>query len=177
MTIDFLRDTFANNVGVVVLHYYFNHANHPTPTDVLRCLLKQLVSTLEIIPVEISSLYDKYSRSGTVPSIAELKRCLISCSRQLSIYVVVDAIDECDEGHRNEVISILNDLQYSGWSVVLSSRPHLAPILNRMNASYILDVCASCSDLEAYFALRLGASKSDKLRTRCFELIPKVEGV
>lgn len=91
----------------------------------LGSIIQQLLLRQNVIPKDVQELYDLHKRSNTQPDLAELSMHLDSIvSLFFRVYIVVDALDECDESNKTRS-TLLNHLQSLGLHVQLlfTSRP------------------------------------------------------
>ena len=98
-----------------------------------------------------------------------------------SIYVVLDAIDECSDMSRKEVLELIVGLQQSPNSrILISSRPHLRQILlDALKKIEVLDIYADEADLKNFITIKLRKTgiKDIKFEMRCLELAKGVQGM
>jgi hypothetical protein len=183
IAIDYLKNKFRDeNVKVVYVYFDYKAERTQTRIDIVRILLKQLLSQFDTVPPELESLYTLYDESictSTNPDITTLTRFLTLCSQISTIYAIFDAIDECSDVHQMEVLELFAHLQQSGYRLLISSRPHLHESLNQLSDRQSLEVCANESDLRNYIIARLikEGIVSDKFKAKCLDLINDVGGM
>ncbi|KAI5839135.1 ankyrin repeat-containing domain protein, partial [Morchella snyderi] len=103
--------------------------NEQMPIAVLRVLIKQLISMPHAlndpIPTLVRSLYNKNCAPGTTPEIKALQDCLIACLALFKeSFFVFDALDECREDLRKQLLSLIHWMSGSGTKIFLTSRPY-----------------------------------------------------
>ncbi|KAF7345837.1 ANK-REP-REGION domain-containing protein [Mycena venus] len=125
--VDDLRTYLANEkTGVAVL--YLDHkatTDAHSPTNLLAAVWQQLDLTKPISP-RIRELHKRRHAQGTRPSLEEIYSALYSTVSQFScVFIVVDALDEYPEEHRD---TLLRHLWRLGPAVrlMLTSRPHIS---------------------------------------------------
>ena len=183
IAIDHLINKFRDeNVKVVYVYFDYKAERTQTTIDVVRSLLKQLLSQFDNLPPELEPLYTLYGKSirtSTRPDITICIRLLASCSQISSIYAVFDAIDECSDVYQKEVLELFAHLQKSGYRLLISSRPHLYKLLHQLSDTETLEICANEADLRNYITTRLNeeGNVSEKFKAKCLELINNVGGM
>lgn len=165
-----------------MLYAYFDYKAQQTQSslDVSKVLLKQLLchDHSNTVPPELESLYDKSIGSGSSPDIDVICELLTSFSKDYSMYAVFDALDECSEWNRKDMLSLFTTLQKSGFRLLVSTRVHLN-IQEQLTDSIILNITADMSDLRNFISVRLDeeGTISPKLRDKCLELTSRAEGM
>ena len=117
-------------------YYYFDYKDTSKPNvhGLLVSILFQLSDDSERCRAVLYQLYEACRNGAEQPSDAALAKCLktmLELSRQLPIFVVMDALDECPSttgtpSAREEVLYFIEDLVGSGQfnlSICITSRP------------------------------------------------------
>jgi hypothetical protein len=163
---------------VKVVYIYFNYQSKDSQTavQITRTIIKQLVSGLEI-PEELESLYTKFTRETTNPGMEELISVLRSCSQRFSsTYAVFDALDECGDRHKEEILDLFVDLQKLGYKLLVSGRPPLDA--SQLSNVSTFEIRATDYDVEMYIKTKLDKHNvRPKVRTKCLELVKGVSGM
>ena len=95
------------------LYCVYAEKNDHTIDQLVGSLIQQLLLQQNVIPKDVRKLYGSHTRSNTRPDLAELSEHLRSIVSLFSrIYIVVDALDECDETNktRSSLLKQLLDL-------------------------------------------------------------------
>lgn len=71
------------------------------------------------------------------------------------VYVVLDALDECDNDALEEVLRCVSQTKGSNIKIICTSRPHIANLSARLGDHVFLLISAYVNDLENYVARRL----------------------
>jgi hypothetical protein len=106
-------------IGIAFVYYDHQAAAQQGRNHVVRAMLKQLCRTLKLSP---EHLLEAKRKALPVGSIEDLK-AVVGAYREL--FVVVDALDECKEFNRPEIISVFRELLQSLplVKVFVTSRP------------------------------------------------------
>jgi ATP/maltotriose-dependent transcriptional regulator MalT len=160
---------------------YFDYKAQQTQTaiDITTNILKQLLSKLDEIPAEVESLYEKSTWSRPDQTVFSGLLTLLA-QKFSSIYVVFDALDECNDGETKDILKLFVKLQQSNFRLLISSRPHFYQLRTELRLeTCTIEISAEESDLRNYITTRLdaGGNTSEKFKAKCFELINRVEGM
>ena len=145
---------FADHrVGLAFIYFNYNMREQQNPTDFVAGLLKQLLQHLPSPPPKcVSELYDGHVKRGTRPQLHELQAALIDLLPTFGqIYVVADALDECDRNARNETLAILRKLQdeADNMKIMITARPH-ETISDEFDDILKLPIEADSGDVERF---------------------------
>lgn len=142
---------------MALVYVYFDFKDpSQTASNVACSLLMQLVSRLKSIPPSLQSLHQRLSPlKKRLDLNASIEHFLLSSSQYSSVFVVIDAFDECDDGQHNSILSLIRRLSQSSVRVLVTSRPHVQKfsILSRECPS--LEVRADNDDVRRYVTTRL----------------------
>lgn len=147
--IDHLRQKLQeNNAALAFVYCAYN--DNKTAEDLIRCLLKQIVSQIPTIPDEIISLHDLYhSTNKPTPRIDDVIRTLQSILSKFSrIYIVIDAIDEFNDLERSDLLDALDKIRVS-VNILVTSRP-VASIKKLLHPDIEQPIEAADEDIIAY---------------------------
>lgn len=130
---------FMRQVGSAALaFFYFDHQDTSKldARSLLTSLLVQLCDQSDSFFEAFSILYGEHDNGARQPEEDALIKCLmnmISRPGQLSIYVILDALDECPNSHRSpstrkrvlEVLEELINFRHPNLHVCVTSRPEI----------------------------------------------------
>jgi len=126
MVVDALNKTRASSkVGIAFLYCLYAERKDQTINQLLGSLIQQLLLQHGAIPEEVRTQYDSHMLEKTQPDLAELSKRLGSTTSLFSkVYIVIDALDECDDTNKTRSL-LLEQLQNLNTSVqlFLTSRP------------------------------------------------------
>lgn len=126
------------NSGIAYIYFHYKEQSQQTPNTVLCSLIKQLVMqiTQSDLPKDIDALYDECEPKGKRPTFEALKTSLLAILQLFPrTFFVFDALDECEETQRKDLIPFFQDLGRSGASVFMTSRPYPRDIHESFTAS------------------------------------------
>ncbi|KAI0445621.1 hypothetical protein F4803DRAFT_120273 [Xylaria telfairii] len=124
-----LKIRFRQDPTVAVSYVYCNykHHNEQTVENLLSSLLKQLALGLPILPDSLRQTHDRHGAEQTRPSLDEIFKAIESVASRISrVFIVVDALDECQtsENCRSRFLSKILELQTKHRvNVLVTSRP------------------------------------------------------
>ena len=185
--IDYLKRTFHEDVGIAFVYCNYNEKGDQTVTNLIASLLQQLIQRHPIVPNKIRTLYEQHICKRTRPTLAEyselLRLELTSCPRA---FVVVDALDECDDssGTRSSFIADLLKLPPTTYLMITSR--DLPSIESELGQFRRLEIRASDADVRIYLERRIATESRLKrhiqadpaLENTILEtIVKKVEGM
>ena len=143
-----MRKTFTDVDDVAIACIYFNHKEHITPVEIIGNLLKQLLERNSSLSGEAQELYDRHCQRQTRPTFLELLGLLkLEAHRISSIFIVVDALDECS-GSEDVAAEILRELEKLSTSrLMITGRPNVANLVSRLEASTTFEIRATDEDI------------------------------
>lgn len=159
-----LRETHSAQRPVVFVYYNYKRQDEQTLLHTMQAFLRQVVS---ILPGLLKSVEELYSQS---PSMGEIKKILLEIlSHEKKLTIVVDALDECREQTRFDVLGFIEELQPEiDVSLLATSRDFHAAASNTIfSGQPSLEIKASQEDLKPYVKERakgLRARVSSDLR-------------
>ncbi|KAK6343369.1 hypothetical protein TWF730_010960 [Orbilia blumenaviensis] len=141
--------------GLAFLYCAYAERNFQTIDQLIGSLIRQLLQTVET-PKSLSKLYKSYKESNTPPSIIELREELCSTIKLFSkVYIIVDALDECDDTNktRSSLLSHLLGLS-SNVQIFFTSRP-LEAMEGVLRDAIHFRVTAQEGDMRMYIGTRV----------------------
>ncbi|KAI9721649.1 MAG: hypothetical protein M1828_005016 [Chrysothrix sp. TS-e1954] len=148
IVVNYLRQDRPENpkgrIGVSFVYLKYNETDQ-TLDNVLSSLLKQLLHDVDDIHPRVSGLYEQHRDRNTSLTSEEIFETLLTIiESHEEVFCVIDALDECSEELRWELVEKLEDL---------------GPKLRVLITSRILDSIAE--ELEAYARVEIRANKAD----------------
>jgi len=169
LVIDKLCDTAGErNVAVSCFYVDFAAREEQTPTNILGSLLKQIVGGLEKVPDEISQTFQDYKKmiGGRGLRVAEIVKMLQTVASLKPTFICVDALDECAESHRPEVLDSLRQILEKSpkTRIFLTGRQHICGEIETHlgGRAAVLSIKPKGDDIVGYVQMRL--SKDTSLR-------------
>jgi Cdc6-like AAA superfamily ATPase len=151
-TIDHLSRTLPRNtIGVAYIYCNYKEKANRNTTSLLAAILKQLVQARPSIAEPVRRLYNNPDR--TRPSLEEILSALQSIlTNYSSVYIVVDALDECQEndGTRSQLLAELRDLQCKADMRLMVTSRFIPDIENEFRLALRLEVRASDEDVKRF---------------------------
>lgn len=154
IAINHLLDLAQNSShGVAFVYCNYKAQEEQDASSMLAATLKQLVQgrLSAIEPVE--RLHQRHADRGTKPSLDEIYSALRDVFAYYpSVRVVIDALDECQDGTRHQFLAKLRDLQ-AGRDVRLMATSRFIPeIEDAFRDALMLEVQASREDVKRFVA-------------------------
>jgi Cdc6-like AAA superfamily ATPase len=156
IAIDHLNRTACNDtVGVAYLFFNYKGQANQSSESLFAALLKQLVQSRPGIAAPVRAIYDEHSKRNSRPSIKDLLGALQSvCLSYTTVFIVVDALDECADrdGTRSRLIDELLKLQATIDLRLLFTSRAISDIFLKFQSIPVLEVQASKEDVGSFVA-------------------------
>ncbi|KAL8897484.1 MAG: hypothetical protein Q9207_007196 [Kuettlingeria erythrocarpa] len=156
VVINFLRARYAEqeSVGVAAIYCNFKERDSQSPENLLAGWSAQLVK--QTLPDLLVNIHQMHSAQQTRPTRKEIIRLFEDIVTRLdTVYLVVDALDECSEGVRDFLLTFFETLP-SNIRLLVTTR-HIDEITRVFRTSPMLEIRASLGDLEKYVRSRVGS--------------------
>jgi hypothetical protein len=157
-----LETRFGNDdkVGIAYIFCSFERRDDRSqrPESLLASVLQQLAQNLIPLPSSVLAVYDKHRAKGTRPSFNETSIALRSVVSQLDrVFVVIDALDECDTLGISRVLDEFFEIQQTSKLNLLATSRFLPEIMARFHSKLSLtqEVRAAKPDVMAYLHAEL----------------------
>ncbi|KAL9047800.1 MAG: hypothetical protein Q9206_006461 [Seirophora lacunosa] len=124
---------------------------HQTIERIVASLLKQLASSCLRLPTAVTALHKRLSEQEKTPQHQDLLLALtILCREQKKVFLVIDALDECDPSVRKELCGFLRTPVSHCIRTFVTSRYHPADIREFFSECPQIEIKADSSDLQMY---------------------------
>jgi len=151
--IDHLLRAARHDIGITYLFCEYKAQSDQSTANLFAALLKLLVQTRLGIPTSVRQIYEDHMKQRTRPSLDEILQALQSvCLNYTTVYVIVDALDECSNHNlaRDQLITGLRELQAKvDLRLLFTSRPILG-ITQQFQLDPVLEVRATEEDVRRY---------------------------
>lgn len=147
------RKVSSESVGVAYLFCNYKRQADQNPSGLFAALLKQLVLSRPDIAAPVRSIYDMHLKRNSRPSVNEILEALQSvCLSYTTIFIVVDALDECPDkdGTRSRLIDELHKLQAKIDLRLLFTSRFISEITLKFESNSMLVVRASEEDVRCF---------------------------
>ena len=99
----------SSNTGVTFV--YCNYLESRTPITYIKLAIKQLCRRMQCLPPSLQQLYEKHYRGDSQPRYEELKSSFLAIAQEFnSIFLVLDALDECTLSQRANLCEFFSDI-------------------------------------------------------------------
>jgi hypothetical protein len=143
-----------DDIGVAVLYCNYGMREEQTKEKLLAGLLRQLVKRKHSQSERLKAVHERCKNAGRRPSSSNLFDMLqYVAGIYFRIFVVVDALDECDSTVQSPLLSELRRLQtlLPKLRVMVTFRPHVT-VAEEFTDAVNFEISASSWDLEHYVA-------------------------
>ena len=162
IVVDYIKDRYPNR-NAAVAHFYFNYQDGRKQTAelVLASLLRQIIESRPEMPKPVSELYKRIESQQRQLQQQDLEQAiLLTCAGFEQTFIVIDALDECDNEHRKDLLRSLAALQkVPSMAIFLTSRPHVGEEITRKLGNPLqIEIGATDIDLRTYLSRRIDDS-------------------
>ena len=92
----------SENTGITFV--YCNYKEPRTPATYIRLAIKQLCRRMQCLPPKLQEIYEKHYQNDSQPNSEELQSIFLAIARHFSsMFLVLDALDECTPEQRAEL--------------------------------------------------------------------------
>lgn len=149
----FPLDTYPDHrTGIAFLYCSYNKREEQKGLDLLSALLKQLIQQQPDIPQLVKDLYDHYLKIPTRPSFEDISKSLLTTIKTCysRVFIVVDALDECEGRARADLLSEIRDLQAQSDTKLMVTSRLIAEITQEFKEDISFEIRARKEDIEQY---------------------------
>lgn len=157
ITIDYLLKKVCNgSIGVAYVYCNYKRQVEQTTSSMLQAIVKQLVQARPSNTEFIKELYKQHNDRGTRPCLEDFldffKHIVASYA---TIYVVVDALDECSDSTRPLFLDHLRDLQTDSDIRLMATSRLIPDIGDQFKEALRLEVRATNADVRRFISGRM----------------------
>jgi hypothetical protein len=141
------------SIGIAYLYCNFRRQDEQKVDALLASLLKQLAKCQPSLPNSVKDLYNRHKTKLTRPSLDEISKTLHSVIATFSmIYIVVDALDECQisDGCRSRFLSNIFNLQAKTTAKLFATSRPIPDIEKEFKGCLSREILASDEDVQRY---------------------------
>lgn len=114
----------------------------------------------------LDTTYSRHHHRNTRPDLTELVDCIDSvCTLFSASFIILDALDECEESHRRKVLKELSRLKCKSVKVLATGRQHIAG-LESFNFSLTIQVRADIHDLRQFLVNKLAETTLENMELK-----------
>ncbi|TVY17131.1 Ankyrin repeat, PH and SEC7 domain containing protein [Lachnellula arida] len=153
IVVDDLNARFRDDESVGIAYVYFNFRRQEEQKleIILAGILKQLLQSRPSLPESIKALYSRHKQDQTPWPTAETPKELRSVIALYSrVFIVADALDECQNEHRTNFLSGVFDLKADTELGLFATSRFIPEITSRFENSHRLEIRAREHDVQKY---------------------------
>lgn len=154
IAVDQLLNSAQNGVyGVAYVYYNYKSEADQDAVSILAAILKQLVQSRPSALGPVEQLHQNHAGRGTKPSLDDIYSTLGDVLAQYPyVYVVIDALDECQSETRRQLLPKLYDLQKRADVRLMATSRIVPHVEDDFKQSLRLEVRSSKEDIKCYVA-------------------------
>ena len=159
IVVDFLRSSTnsSGRLGVGAVYCKYTDTEIQSPENILASLCMQALDEYVPMPDLLIKLHGSHNAKGTRPTLSDIRNVFFEVSKSVdTLYLVVDALDECSEQTR---IVVIRELKHwlSDCKVLVTTRP-IEDITQEFATGSLVQINAHDDDLKKYIQSRMAAS-------------------
>jgi hypothetical protein len=169
IVIDHLDQEFQADPTISIAYIYcnFKRQDNQKVNDLLAALLKQLAGRCQPLPDRVRALYKHHQARKTRPSTEEISQVLHIVAATFSkLFVIVDAVDECQSSSRPHFISELFNLQTRHSANIFATSRFISEITDQFEGALSLEIRATDEDVRNYLESHMGQLRPCVLENR-----------
>lgn len=150
--IDHVLNKVQNSTyGIAYVYCNYKAREEQDVSSLLAAILKQLVQGRLSTVDHVEQLHQKHANRGTKPLLDEIYTALRDVlAHYPTVYIVIDALDECQEGTRRQFLAKLRDLQALRDIRLLATSRSIPDIEDAFGEAPRLEVRASREDIKRF---------------------------
>jgi Cdc6-like AAA superfamily ATPase len=151
-----LRLVQSDSCGIAYVYCNYKVQHEQDAFGMLAAILKQLVQGKLSTIQHIEQLHKQHADRGTKPSVGDICNTLQAVLNHYpTVYIVIDALDECQESTRRQLLANLHDLR-TGLDVRLMATSRFMPeIESSFEGALRLEIKATQEDVKRFVAGQL----------------------
>lgn len=139
------------------LYCNYRRQEEQTTGKLLAMLLRQVAEKSASMPESVQTLYTFHGTKGTAPSCDEIFTTLSTAIGSLDgVFIVIDALDECSDKTRTELLMKMRELQRRTKASLLATSRHIGNIEQHFAEDSQLEIRADEDDVGKYINSQLG---------------------
>ena len=157
VVINHLQQTFpSEDFGVAFIYCNYKEQKEQSLNNLLLSLLRQLIDKRSVVPEEMYHLYKRHKEKETRPTLSEsLKLLQLVVSQFSTVFIIIDALDECSEGDRTRSSLINNLYQLLPKIRFFCTSRRLGDIESQFKSSPCQEILATDTDIGIYLETRI----------------------
>lgn len=152
------------NCAVAYIYFDFHEQDQQKPVQILASLVKQLAYQISSLPKELEDLHKRLNPQDKKPTAEELYSTLLSTFKPFSqVFLVFDALDECDQGaQREKLLPLFHRMGKDGANLFLTSRQYPEDIQESFHSTRKIELLAKDEDIKLYVQNKINANPRAK---------------
>ncbi|KAH0551577.1 hypothetical protein GP486_007206, partial [Trichoglossum hirsutum] len=150
------KSVSCDDTGVAYIYCDYAVRGDQTAENMIASLTKQLSLRTTSMPDPVRELYERCNQRKSRPDLSDTMETLkLLCAGFKQVFIVLDALDECDEQARRSVLTQLEKLDHSISRCFLTSRHHLLDVEKRYGKYPQIEVNAKDQDIHQFLQIKI----------------------
>jgi len=152
------KSNSAAEVGLAYVYCNYKDTGQ-TGTSLIGSLVQHLTALRSSVPADVIHTYQTHKLKGTRPNMPDFSNLLQSATKSFStVYMIIDALDECNERERHQLLAELGKLPDS-TRIMVTSRP-IPNLASELLPCTQLEILARPEDIRSYVIHQISTSQS-----------------
>lgn len=150
------RSVNCDDTGIAYIYCDYADRGDQTVENMIASLTKQLSLRTASIPNPVRELYRQCNQGKSRPDLSKIMETLkLLCIEFKQVFIVLDALDECDEQARRSLLAQLEKLDHSISRCFLTSRHHLLDMGKRYGKYPQIEINAKDQDIHQFLQIKI----------------------
>ena len=150
-----LQTSFGLDKDIAIVYIFCRYDQRYTQTEIglLSSLLRQLVQGQEDVSDFITAMHKSHKAKRSVPSLQEIQTAVQRTMESFrKVYIVIDALDECDATCRKSVLDMIQQTRTSSGMMpkLFATSRYVRGVLDFFEDGLTLEIRASDGDVGLY---------------------------
>jgi hypothetical protein len=182
LVIDHLEELGIKEQNHGIAYIYFDYKSQESQNDrsIAASLLRQLVAQLPEVDEQLEKSYDRLHCRSRVLETKALVQFLTSATKSFHrSFIVLDALDECGDIQRPQIVSLIRKLSEAPFSIFATSRDYHESVQGLFESAPTVEIQAHDDDIRNFINIKLkedGKTKEDLRELILSSLLKKAEG-
>jgi Cdc6-like AAA superfamily ATPase len=146
-----MRAQSDTSIGIAYFYFDFRRRDEQRPEKVLASILRQILQRRASLPDNVKTLYDNHNHDQMSLPIDILSKALHSVIGLYSrVFIVVDALDECQSGNRVKFLNAIFELRAKTSFNLFTTSRFTPDITRSFEKDLSVEIRASKDDVRRY---------------------------
>lgn len=148
-------------MGIAYIYFDYQDQVHQSAVNVFSSVLRQFAQALGEISPALFSFYRRFCALQRTPDLEDLLDCVLAyASRLSSLFLILDALDACEEYQRSDVLEMLPRLSAANIKIFATGRENLDDLNCFFQSTPTIRIVADINDIHSFLTTRVNRKLS-----------------